>query len=44
MSRLRPLLAGALALSVLAGSAGIVLAADENFARDFWTRQERILP
>ena len=42
---MRATLAAVLVLSVLAGVAGAALAADEDqFARDFWQRQERNLP
>jgi len=44
MRRLKTTLAAVLALSVLAGAGGSVLAADEDFPRDFWTRQDRTLP
>jgi hypothetical protein len=42
---MRATLAAVLVLSVLAGVAGAASAADEDqFARDFWQRQERNLP
>jgi len=42
---MRTLLAGLIALSVLAGAAGSALAVDnETFPRDFWKQQERNLP
>jgi hypothetical protein len=44
MSHSRTLLAALLVLSVLAGAAGSALAADDDFPRDFWTKQQRTLP
>ena len=41
---MRAILAAALALSVLAGAAGVASAADDDFPRDFWQKQQRNLP
>jgi hypothetical protein len=42
---MRAILGAALVLSVLAGVAGTAFAVDdEQFPRDFWTRQQRNLP
>lgn len=40
---MRGIMAAILALSVLAGAAGIAQAVD-NFPQDFWEEQERNLP
>jgi hypothetical protein len=41
---MKAILAAALALSVLAGAAGAASAADDDFPRDFWQKQQRNLP
>jgi hypothetical protein len=41
---MRSMLAAILALAVLAGAAGLALAVDEDFPRDFWEQQKRNLP
>jgi len=42
---MRSIIVAVLALSVVAGAAGLALAADySEFPRDFWKQQERNLP
>lgn len=44
MKRVRTILGTAVALSILAGTGGAVLATGQGSVHDFWTLQDRILP